>query len=797
MASVLRIVDEDLTTTLFDLNDDTGLNNAVYGSSLKTEIALGGAFALNAPDMHFVDFQPGSLSGGFTVHSRAGIASSQWNQRCFSTSYDNLVAGLGALSNFLRQGCILKWQPENATPKFMDVLPSPSPALFDGKELELHHVIQAFDTRKGVTIAIRRQPYLRGLELTPAVNVLANPLLIQDVTLDGRPDSWTWDTSANITAESISASEEAYQFTVSTATARNLQQVTGAASAAPGDVWAFQFEAESDSASAKCQAVIEYLSAASGVLATHTGTLTTLTTAPQRLSIVTTAAPASTDKVRVSLRVDNDDATGRVVRWRKPQLAEEATVTPFRVGPQSVPMDPELAGGKAIAVFVQGDAPAPVVVTATLDAGSTVQQLLVARRSSGAVQGRRRLPDYLNETNRCQLEATGDGWTVTLSSDTAAVTDGTDASGPAANDVAEVASAGASTTSNAKRVRATRTTKLDSLRGTFRVYARVKASASSIWKCEMRWSPSLASPASYSNPVVTHDLSTNGAPATFGYVMLDMGTIQLPAATSITLAGLALEFWCYRVSGTGSLRADYFWLVPDDERVGRVRISGEGSTEFWLGSELVTPVSNPAGGTAGAVQGTQMKLDDTADNAGTPPNTGMAWPVGRHTVTFSLVRSASASPMTCNVRIRNITDSTNDATQSVTLQPSEAKEVTLILDSVSGKSYQPQVDDPSQINQLRVVSIAHAFVPTGGSGEKVRTDPGSVPSRYIAEKLDSSNNVLQSLSVEGDVPVICEPGLNLLAMDAIENAIANYAEGQHLNARVLNVSCSHAPRFHA
>jgi hypothetical protein len=588
-----------------------------------------------------------------------------------------------------------------------------------------------------------------------------------------------------VSSETIHAPTESYSFVVATSDAWNLQQTTGAASAAPGEIWTLAFDAASPSAGAQAQAVIEFLSSASAVLATHTGTLTTLTSGFQRLSKVTTAAPASTDRVRANLRVDNNDATARTIRFRNAQLEKSASASPFRVKAETVVMDPALTGfAKVLPVYNPGSAPSPCVMEFTpLESGSGVSHILCGLRSNGSITGRRSLTDFLNGPFYAQAEATGNNWTVTLGTNTTAVNIGATASG-SGSDVARIAHT-SSPTVYAKRITWTRTADLDSLRGDTDVWARVKAGAARDFRLQLRWGP--GGTAVNALPEAVHNVS---AFAAFDWVLLKLGTIRLPLETAVTFGTLTLELWSRQDSGTAqNLDVDYLQFVPGG-RQAILTISGESSTTTTLGKDLVTPVSNPAGGTAGAVSVNALSFDQTTDNAGWGSNTGDITVAGRYKVDYT-VRTGLGQ--TALLRVRNITDSTDTVSKTITGNGTLMTD-TLSFDAVAGKAYQPQVDDPSGANTWDVRSISVTQIPVLTQNERLRADPGSVPSRYAVEKLSSTGTLIGK--AEADVvPFWLPPGLSLLVLDAGDAKTSPYEGPISALDRTLTVTPTVHPRW--
>jgi hypothetical protein len=90
--------------------------------------------------------------------------------------------------------------------------------------------------------------------------------------------------------------------------------------------------------------------------------------------------------------------------------------------------------------------------------------------------------------------------------------------------------------------------------------------------------------------------------------------------------------------------------------------------------------------------------------------------------------------------------------------------------------------------------MTHTAPPMASQNQQIRTDPGSVPSRYAVEKLDSSGNLLVQMSAT-KVPFWIPPGLSLLQTDTWDvQTDSNDLELAHINARTLTVKPAVYPR---
>lgn len=394
MAHSLVILDPDdlradgTETVLFSFTDSTGAVNAAVkdlGLTVITELSMGAPFEVASPEWTFSRYSR-SRGGGGTLSSVPELTAMTWRQKLDATSYDNLATAVGYLGRLLAAGGVMKWVPDGSSnPRYIDFEPSPSPALLNGRAYSLFFATGSFDSPEGVDMLVWRQPYLRGAELDPTVNVLVNPTLLhdQDATAN-RPDSWAWDSTVGISAEDIT--DDGYQFTVSTGSGLLLAQSTGVGTAAVGETWTLSFYARSPDAGAKVFATLAYRDAGGGFLENFSSGIVTLTSAWQRITVTGTATNALVSLIRAFLRVDNDDATARTIQFRNVQLEEAASASLFRVGPGAVYPDPASTaadnGARCFFAWGHGDARTPARLFLNEGAG-TFSRYVVARLSGG------------------------------------------------------------------------------------------------------------------------------------------------------------------------------------------------------------------------------------------------------------------------------------------------------------------------------------------------------------------------------------------------------------------------------
>lgn len=373
--SIFDFLDPD-GNVIFACHDVTGAENAGFPGALKTSL-VDGAFSLNAPPLDVEVFE--SLSpGGTVVYSRDGLTESSFRIRLERAATASAIsAGTSYLGQILRTGGTLRWTGTTDT-RYIDFEPSPATALFRGETRGMFKVLKLLQDPEGLPIVIHRQPYLRGPELDSSVNKLVNPTLLLDSDGNGRPDDWAWTLTTDITAESIS--DTGYTFTIATTGTRNLRQEAAAGSASSGQVWAGSVYAKAKSGtSARAQVVVDFLDSTGAVVGTETlGDAFTLTADEIRLTVVTPAAPANTNRARLSVRFGNTDVNANVIVLRNAQL-ERDVVGLWVAGEQVVSNDPSNSGGRLWHAHIHGDAPAPARWRISPGAGTVPQEFLVAR----------------------------------------------------------------------------------------------------------------------------------------------------------------------------------------------------------------------------------------------------------------------------------------------------------------------------------------------------------------------------------------------------------------------------------
>jgi hypothetical protein len=453
----------------------------------------------------------------------------------------------------------------------------------------------------------------------------------------------------------------------------------------------------------------------------------------------------------------------------------------------TVPNDP--ATSTKVRVFpvtgVTGDLPTPARIRTQMDAGSpAVERVFHAWRPRNT-RPSSYFADYLSDTGYLNLDATGRGWTIALGTGTTSVAD---AAGSGGN-VARVQTT-ANDSVSIRRVRATRTTKLDSIRGPWDVWCRLRCPSVSTHLLTLGWGPSTADPVPFLNTPFTLDLT--GAVSFF--MDKRIGRIYIPDDPAVVLGGLALELWTQRTAGSGTINldTDFLWLTPADHNGTTL---APASAESILGSLLTTPSGTITGDpslVAGSVVGSMLRLDANNESGGWGPTAGTVYGTGRHYFDFT-VTIGGAPNLTVACEVVNKTDNTTTAVHSATYLAPETFTRRLAFDGVAAKNYIPRVRINGYTSgRADVASMAHTIIPSLGTSESVRTDP----TRLAVDRLDSSANLAGYLGLEGELPALLEPGDNHIMVRVDE--LGPQAMPEHLQntlARTPTVSVIYSPRY--
>lgn len=470
------------------------------------------------------------------------------------------------------------------------------------------------------------------------------------------------------------------------------------------------------------------------------------------------------------------DPDGVVLVARRQPGLRLASVT---FGPTTVPNDPADTNGRSMTFTIPGDLPCTGSLKVQAPASAKLKEILVSRRSQGAYPTTR-VSDWASTTKYAQLNATGGGWTMeTLPSGSASVAD-TDASG---GNTLEITAG----VEMLKRVRISRTANLDSLRGDFDVYMRLKAGAGKFIP-QLRWAPSLANPVTNAEPEAL-PLDGTGL-GTLPYSDWYMGRISLPQGHM--LGGIALELWARRESGAGTLRADFVTLVPAgaQDTLSVIR-APEGATETWTGNQLLTPLTEPGGLGTGTIDGTSMVFNANNEAAGTAPQTGFIWPAGRHVFKVTGYNNARTSA-SLTFRVRNLTDDTYPVTKTFTPQYTFTRTIEFdvgVGTHAATDAYQVQIvdvsgtSDTNSTNNISIWTIEHSFTTYLVSGEEAHAEVN----KGMLHKMDSSDNIVSHLDlIRGPFPFRGNPGLEGLYLQYGDIPSESGAPG---NNSVLTEDC--------
>lgn len=557
MSLLYQWVDENDSKVWFDMNDPTGANNlAAFGIGLPT-FAWGVDIGETPIERRLFETD---ADGAEVVGRRLREARTSWlqgwNGNTAGLTADQARTALGVLQELLTgdRGGMIKYRGSE-TSALRYIIPSGADGISTQLRGQDGGVVKHFSQiiEPGMPLAIARRPKLRGERIIALTqNILSNPFLLHQGATANRPRGWAWDT-ISVTAEDL---DDGYEFEIATALIRMLQQTSGAASAAPGDVWTFGFLAWAESgADVRARARIEFLSAASAVLATHDGgSLTTLRNNPpdlgdpaQAIQVTTPAAPASTDRIRVSIRFENAAATNRRVHLLGAQLRKASSLGLLSGGRERVVNDPTSTGayGRVMPVLIQGDAPPDdVEIKITQRAGSQMNSALLAHYD--ASRRKRSLEPIVNRGLFFQAEAFPN-----LLLGTALVTMVNGWPNGGANNGINISFSGGA--AMATRAQNGQLAIPPGLKGTFWIYGRIRASAVGA-DFTLRLDRAFTSGGKFSESdirIVATDVDARD---------VRLGKIEIPE--DYDPATLFFDLGASRVSGT--VDVDALFLVPTD-----------------------------------------------------------------------------------------------------------------------------------------------------------------------------------------------------------------------------------------
>ena len=284
--------------------------------------------------------------------------------------------------------------------------------------------------------------------------------------------------------------------------------------------------------------------------------------------------------------------------------------------------------------------------------------------------------------------------------------------------------------------------------------------------------------------------------------MVDLGEIDFPEQTAVTLSGVTLELWSRMGAGKADadLQVDYLLIVPTDDAAHVTVKSDEVNSFRTLGDDMTTPpkkLTADSTWVAGAALGNLLQLNANLEGGGVGGNTNGSFTGAtgkRHRIQFNL--QAYGGTFTFKVRVVDITADSEAVSQTVTVTASYPNSTyVLYLDDTNAHAYQAQVVITAFTSgSLYVDSIRISEVPYITQNQMLRTDPGSDPSRYAAEQLDSSGKLLADAQAQR-VPFWIPPGLSILVLDVKDNNISGHVEPKHIYNRLLTVTPTVYPRW--
>jgi hypothetical protein len=789
MSSTLQIVDPDSTSTvLFDLNDAAGTNSALYGS-VDTAI-------LSDPDFGTPKIDTSSTpdSARAVTFNRQGVANLKLRVRIYNaSSYDNLNKALGKLAYYLGTGCVMKWVPNGSSEtRYIDVLPSDTPVLMDGRELGVFEVTQLFDTPHGVTLNLQRLGYLRGDKLDPATNKLLNSTMIRDSDGDGTPDSWTKVSTPTLT---IAPTTDSLHIVAGAAT-RGVYQATGSASASSGQSWTLSADVLVTSGTASL--VLDWRT---GADANISNTTQTTTAAVWTRVSVTGTAPATTDHIRATLQSSGAAATFDV---RNVQLEQAASASLYRVAAETMRNSPTTTSGFAglMPIYNPTDAPAPCEITAKFpDASSNIVEVDYGLISNNSIAGSRYLSDYLNGPNYAVLRASGNGWTRTLGASSTAISDAGAADGLVSVDGNRISFTGATNGVMESISKVTRTTLLDSLRGRWQVLARGKFPHAGLnnYQLQLLWGAGTTT--SESEDVVSIDYTLESVAE---YQMIPVGYIHFPREKNIAIGQITLDLW--GSTDGNQMHVDSLFILPADDSAV-VEPVATGSVSI-TGDTLTTPPKNltadPGGSwSAGDVSigNNVARLNAVNEAVGWGDNTNglytgvsgisrlFVWKVKAHTNNKVDTISVTAS-------IADITGDTEVAAVSADYAGNVTSYLSTLYTESNTHKFQPRIYVTARVSGYVDIQLVTMDIVTGvGQNGQVRSDPGSLPTRNAVEALDSSGNLTVTATASG-VPFWLPPGLSLIYVLPLDMPVSPGAfYNQSFVSRTMTVTPAVYPRW--
>lgn len=450
---------------------------------------------------------------------------------------------------------------------------------------------------------------------------------------------------------------------------------------------------------------------------------------------------------------------------------------------------------KWASLTVDGNMPTTAIVKIAPEAGASLVQARVARRSDG------------DTTFRTRWYQEAENGTLTNS---ASVADAA-ATGSDALDLFT-----ASETNFGERARWA----FSGVEGTFRIFARVKVPASNTVRLQARYAPGSTT------SLIPLEVVTLTMPAGVSsqYAMVDMGVAATPQGQG-TPYGLSVALWAAQDDGSDVVAVDTIQLWPIGAApAGRGAQSLLVSTPGWRdqsgrsvttysGDRLLNGGSFSWGSfTGGTATGGIMKLNDVDDTdaAGIPPAAGVVYPAGTVRVKARCRLIATVQDQTLGVLgVRNITGSST-LTQETALgahnrDATKTFEVSFTANGTS--AYQPFVHADNlgtEAAEIRVQWMSVEVIPTVGTGNEMNTSGEYGHVRGLpAAYLTASGTHAGALSQEGAF-IDLYPGVNDLYYDWGEMPSAGMEQADPRGPLALStldrnctVTVSYYPRWSA
>lgn len=780
------IVDDDLTTVLFDFDDSTGSNNPY---NIQTAFGLGGSFNLGTPDPELEQVMSSSRRGGYTVFSNEGLVKSSWRQRILGLDFEQLSDAVGYLGLLLSQSRVIKVSLANGTrTRYIHYEPSKAPALLDGKNYELQYVVQRFDTLDGVDIELFRQPDLRSDELSTDNNLLYNPTLIIARTNPDRPEGYSWDSTTNIDQEDIDIDTNAYLFRIATASARDLSGTVATGIAAGNNLTAQVKMRAGQNGVVQMKLFLKFRDSGHSNLTTLFSDMFDVDIVNRKFTF-TAVAPASTAEVIMGVRFNNVDATAVKVHTNLWKLERGTDVGPFVPTTVEVKNDPDTVFGHVFPFYIEGDYSAPVKLLFKGVSGSSLGAVSVAQRTDGGVVGSTRLPVYVNSGMIVQCES---GTTYT---DASKVADG-GASG-SGNNAVEINYT--TVEGHVRRLKIVISggadSSLKSLRGVFDLYIRAKALDNAVHVISAEVGTSTADPPAIALPETRIDTTDASS---FGWQRKYLGRWNIPTADLATVTDLTLNILTSRIDGTDKLHLDYIEFVPADEkaRYGLIAppINSGAGGQHYRGSDFSTPTTDPAGD-AGVINSDRgyLNLNVNGESGMTPSFSPV---VGHHkfAVLVSTYKANGEWARVGELRIRDLTSHT-DVSKTSIVHPAgitwDQQTWVVEFDSTSGHTYELQAWHIGTAEVIDIFTADYSYSFTLTQDGYFSSDAEN----FRVGLLNTSNKEIATIPPQGPTPIVLEPGWGALMLWFGNTALPGNLEPEDAIGSSSIVSMSYQPRW--